>query len=174
MTAVAIGVAGCGGDSSDREGDRTSTAAFTPVTPRPEDSGPITKAKMRLVLDGITRDVGAPQNDPEVASRAETSDNPMAACFVEYKGFDKAVNVDQTNALAAALTARGWTQAKKPNDRKAPHGTVDVVQAVFKKRGWTVVMDYRGSSLSRTLSLSAFNDACVKKAQAAESSTSSN
>ena len=132
---------------------------------------------MRLVLDGITRDVGAPRNDPEVASRMETSDNPMAPCFVEYKGFAKAastLNVDRTRAVAAALTGRGWTEVKKRDEHEAPDGTVAVVQAVFKKRGWTVVMDYRGSSLSRTLSLSAFDDVCVKKAQAAEDTTSSN
>ncbi|WLQ38564.1 hypothetical protein P8A18_34170 (plasmid) [Streptomyces castrisilvae] len=128
------------------------------------------------MLDGITKDVGAPPNHPGVASRSETSDNPLAACFVDYKGVAKAastLNVDRARAVAAALTG-GWTEAKERDEYEAPDDTVAVVRAVFKKRGWTVVMDYRGSSLSRTLSLSAFEDSCVTKVQAAEDTASSN
>ncbi|WUS95197.1 hypothetical protein OHA46_00235 [Streptomyces sp. NBC_00708] len=47
------------------------------------------------------------------------------------------------------------------------------MEAVFKKRGWTIVMEYRLLS-TRMLSLNAFDDACVEKAQAAEDATSSN
>lgn len=86
-----------------------------PVGARPEDSGPITRAKTRLVLDGVTRDVGAPPSDPEAASLMKSSENPLAACFATYKGFDTAastLDVDRTNALAAALTGRGWTEVK--------------------------------------------------------------
>ncbi|WP_158821876.1 hypothetical protein [Streptomyces sp. NRRL F-5727] len=175
--AVTIGVAGCGGDAIDRNVNGTSAATSAPVSARPEDSGPITKAKMRLVLDGITRDVGAPPSDPEAASMPESSKYSLAACFVTYKGFDTAastLDVDRTNALAAALTGRGWTEVKKRNERRAPDGTVDVVGAVFKKRGWTVVMEYRLFSDNRTLSLNAYDDACVKKVRAAEDATSSN
>ncbi|WUS95248.1 hypothetical protein OHA46_00525 [Streptomyces sp. NBC_00708] len=174
---MTIGVAGCGGDGIGRDVDRTSAARSAPVAARPEDFGAITKAKMRLVLDGITRDVGAPPSDPEWGSTLKSSDNPMAACFVVYKGFGTAASpleVDRTDALAAALTGRGWAEDKKRTTRKAPDGTVDVVQAVFKKLGWTIVMEYRMLTDYPVLSLNAFDDACVKKAQAAEDSTSAN
>ncbi|MCX4985808.1 hypothetical protein [Streptomyces sp. NBC_00572] len=165
---VMIGVTGCGGDSIGRDEKGKPAASSAPVTARPEDSGPITKGKMRLVLDGITRDIGAPPNDPKwAASMAEPSKYPLTACFVTYRGFDTAtstLDVDRTNAL----TGRGWTETKKRNERKAPDGTVDVVGAVFKKRGWTVAMEYRLFSDNRTLSLNAFDDACVKKVRAAE------
>ncbi|MFJ3505732.1 hypothetical protein [Streptomyces sp. NPDC090135] len=85
MAAVTIGVAGCGGDGTDRDANGTSAAASAPVSARPEDSGPITKAKMRLVLDGVTRDVGAPPNNPEAASEQWSSKYPLLACFVTYE-----------------------------------------------------------------------------------------
>ncbi|MFE6888057.1 hypothetical protein [Streptomyces sp. NPDC057694] len=45
---------------------------------------------------------------------------------------------------------------------------------MFKKRGWTVVMEYRLFSDNRTLSLNAYDDACVRNVRAAEDATSSN
>ncbi|MEU2510152.1 hypothetical protein ABZ621_36425 [Streptomyces sp. NPDC007863] len=177
MAAVTMGVAGCGGDGAGRDVSGVSSTPSAPVTARPEDSGPITKAKMRLVLDGVTRDVGAPPSDPEAVSMPESSEYPLAGCAVTYKGFDTAastLDVERTNALAAALTGRGWTEANQRNERKAPDGTVDVVEAVFKKRGWTVVMEYRLFSDNRTLSLNAYDDACVKKVRVSEDATPSN
>ncbi|MFE4306620.1 hypothetical protein [Streptomyces sp. NPDC056891] len=133
---------------------------------------------MRLVLDGVTADIGAPPNDPKwAASMAEPSKYPLTGCVVSYKGFDTAastLDVDRTNALAAALTGRGWTEVKKRNERKAPDGTVDLVEAAFKKPGWTVVMEYRLFSDNRTLNLNAYDEACVKKVRAAEDAASSN
>lgn len=163
IAAAAIGLTGC---TTDPENSG----------PRPEDSGPITKAKMRLVLDGITEDVGAPANDPEVAARTETTDNPLGKCFVQYKGLDKTatkLNIDHARAVATALTDRGWSEKRgRDNDSKASdHGTA-VIRSVFKKRGWTVVMDYRQSSDFRVLSLDSFEDTCAKKAQASDGAAS--
>lgn len=169
MAAVMIGVAGCGGDGIDRKANGTAAAA------RPEDSGPITKAKLRLVLDGVTRDVGAPPTDPEWASMPESSETLLAACFVVYKALDTAgptPATDRTDALADALTDRGWTEVTERSELKALDGTVDRVQALFKKRGWTVLMEYLLSSDSRVLSLNAYDDACAKKVNAAEGTVS--
>ncbi|MGW1126215.1 hypothetical protein [Streptomyces sp. NPDC002526] len=166
VAAVLIGVTGCGGGGND--GDANGAAA--PRGPGPEDSGPITKAKMRLVLDGVTKDAGALPNDPEWAASRADSTSPLGACFVDYKSFDKAastLDVHLTDGLASALTGRGWTEPKKRDERKARDGTVRAVQAVFKKRGWTIVLDYRAGAHDRTLSLAGFEDACVKKVQAA-------
>ncbi|WP_405899843.1 hypothetical protein OG242_22345 [Streptomyces sp. NBC_00727] len=156
MALAATGLTGC-----------TSDPAAS--GPRPEDSGPITRAKMRLVLDGITEDVGAPANDPEVAARTETTDNPLGKCFVQYKGFDKTatkLDVDRARAVATALTDRGWSETKKRDDGdEASDNEIAVVRAVFKKRGWTIVMDYSQSSDFRVLSLNSFEDTCARKAQ---------
>ncbi|WP_346341929.1 hypothetical protein [Streptomyces sp. SID2563] len=168
VAAVLIGVTGCGGGGND--GEESGAAAAAPAGPGPEDAGPVTRAKLRLVLDGVAKDTGALPNDPEWAASRADSTSPLGACFVDYKSFDKAASTldpHLTNALAAALTGRGWTEAKKRDERKARDGTVRAVQAVFKKRGWTIVLDYRLNADDRTLSLSGFEDACVKKVQAA-------
>ncbi|MFF7340846.1 hypothetical protein ACFZAT_26420 [Streptomyces sp. NPDC008163] len=165
VAAALIGVTGCGGGGNDRGENGVSAAA-----PRPEDSGPITKAKMRLVLDSVTKDTGALPNDPKWAASLADSSSPLGACFVDYKSFGTAastLDVHRTNALAEALTGRGWAETKKRAERKAPDGSVVAVEAVFKKRGWTIVMNYRLGAHDRTLSLGGFEDACVKKVQAA-------
>ncbi|MFB8208802.1 hypothetical protein [Streptomyces sp. NPDC056010] len=167
VAAVLIGVTGCGGGGND--GDANGAAA--PGGPGPEDSGPITKAKMRLVLDGVTKDTGALPNDPKRAAFPADSSSPLAGCSATYKSYDKAastVDLHQTNALAAALTGRGWAETKKRDVRKARDGTAREVQAVFKKRGWTIVMDHYLGIGDQMLSLIAFEDACVKKAGGAE------
>ncbi|NEC08663.1 hypothetical protein G3I26_25850 [Streptomyces sp. SID7909] len=164
-----IGMTGCGGGGND--GDANGAAAAAPAGPGPEDSGPITKAKMRPVLDGVTKDTGALPNDPERAALPADSSSPLAACSVTYKSYDKAastLDLHQTNALAAALTGRGWTETKKRDVRKARDGTAVEVQAVFKKRGWTIAMDHYLGIDDQRLSLIAFEDACVKKAGGAE------
>ncbi|TRV72251.1 hypothetical protein FKN01_30540 [Streptomyces sp. 130] len=165
------GVTGGGGGGHDPGGNGAAAAA-----PRPEDSGPITKAKMRLVLDGVTKDTGAQPNDPKWAAENAGSSSPLGACSVIYKSFDAAastLDLHQTNALAAALTGRGWTETKKRDARKAPDGTVREVEAVFKKRGWTIVMDHYLGLHDQMLSLIAWEDACMKKAGGAEYTTPS-
>lgn len=171
MVAVMLGVTGCGGAGGTREKGGVSATSAASATARPEDSGPITKAKMRIVLAGVTADVGAPPNDPDWARMdAKFQIGTLGDCTVSYKGFDTAaatLDVARTNALADALTGRGWTEPHKRKERTAADGTVDLVEGVFKKRGWTVVMEYRLFTENRSLGLTAFDEACVKKVRAA-------
>ncbi|MFI9297746.1 hypothetical protein [Streptomyces gardneri] len=124
-----------------------------------------------MELDSVTADVGAPPNDPDWARLdAKFQIGALGDCTVSYKGFDTAaatLDVARTNALADALTARGWTEPHKRKERTAQDGTVDRVEGVFKKRGWTVVMEYRLFTDKRSLGLTAFDEACVKQNRAA-------
>lgn len=161
VVAAVLGVSGCSGDGKGRE-----TLAASAV-PRPEDSGPITKAKMRVVIDTVTADVGAPPNDPDWA-RMDAKPRPgtLQECSVSYKGFDTAadtLDVERTDALAAALTARGWTKSPKEQKRTAEDGTIDLIQAVFKKRDWSLVVEYRLFTDNRSLGLTAFDNTCIER-----------
>ncbi|MFC8584713.1 hypothetical protein ACFUGD_09190 [Streptomyces sp. NPDC057217] len=163
--AVVLGVSGCGG--GDGGTGRGAGGASAPAGPRPEDSGPITKAKMRVVLDTVTADVGAPPNDPDWA-RMDEKPRPgtLHECSLRYKGFDTAadtLDVERTDALTAALTARGWTKSPKGEKRTAEDGTIDLILAVFEKREWSPVLEYRLFSDNRTLSLTAFDKTCVER-----------
>ncbi|MFD0151138.1 hypothetical protein ACWGQ4_02370 [Streptomyces sp. NPDC055721] len=124
-----------------------------------------------MVLDSVTADGGAPPNDPDWA-RMDAKPRPgtLSDCAVSYEGFDTAaatLDVARTNALADALTGRGWTEPHKRKERTAEDGTVDLVEGVFKKRGWTVVMEHRLFTDNRSLGLTAFDDACAEKVRAA-------
>ncbi len=171
LAAVMLGVTSCGGGGSAQEKNTASAPTASSATARPEDSGPITKTKMRMELDSVTADVGAPPNDPDWARLdAKFQIGALGDCTVSYKGFDTAaatLDVARTNALADALTARGWTEPHKRKERTAQDGTVDRVEGVFKKRGWTVVMEYRLFTDKRSLGLTAFDEACVKQNRAA-------
>ncbi len=170
--AVVLGVSGCGG--GDGGTDRGSGGASTPAGPRPEDSGPITRAKMRVVLDTVTADVGAPPNDPDWTDVGEEPrPGTPQECSVGYKGFDTAadtLDVERADALTAALTARGWTKTPKEEKRTAQDGTTDLILAVFEKRGWRLVLEYRLFSNNRTLSLTAFEKACAERILSIEDS----
>lgn len=162
VAAAMLGVSGCGGDETGRPEDGVSATAS--AAPRPEDSGPITRAKMRVVLDTIAADVGAPPNDPDWARSTRVAEpGTLQECAVSYKGFETAADpsdVERTDALEAELTARGWTKSPGGQTETADDGTVDTVRAYFEKRGWSLTVDYRIGHGS-TLSLTAFDDACV-------------
>ncbi|MFJ4341648.1 hypothetical protein [Streptomyces sp. NPDC088915] len=170
MLAVLSGVSGCQSQDSGREKEQAVKAAAA-ASPRAEDSGPLTRAKIRLLIDSVTADTGAPPNDPDRArTPADPEPGTLPACFVTYRGFGTAaptLDVARTDAVANALIGRGWTERKKREERTAPDGTVDVVEATFKKRGWTLVMEYRLFGDNRTLTLDAFDDACVEKVRRA-------
>ncbi|MFE7586497.1 hypothetical protein ACFU5Y_33600 [Streptomyces gardneri] len=177
LAAVVLGVTGCGGGGgATQEKDTASRPTASSATARPEDSGAITKTEMRMELDSVTADVGAPPNDPDWARLdAKFQIGNLGDCTVSYKGFDTAaatLDVSRSNALADALTGRGWVEARKRKERTAADGTVDLVEGVFKKRGWTVVMEYRLFTDKRSLGLTAFDEACVRKVRAAGGASS--
>lgn len=171
LAAVMLGVTGCGSGGAGQQKDTASAPTASSATARPDDSGPITKTEMRMVLDSVTADVGAPPNDPAWARLdAKFQIGTLGDCTVSYKGLDTAaatLDVSRANALADALTGRGWTEPHKRKERTAADGTVDLVEGVFKKSGWTVVMEYRLFTDNRSLGLTAFDEACVKKVRAA-------
>ncbi|MGW0854295.1 hypothetical protein [Streptomyces sp. NPDC002690] len=168
---VMLGVSGCGGDGADRK-EADAVPATVMAAPGPEDSGRVTREKMRVVLDKITAGVGAPPNDPDWARmEAEPRPGSLRECSVSYRGFEKAeaktLDTKRTDALSAALIDRGWTKSPKQETETDKDGTVYMTQSVFKKRGWSLVMENRLSHTGRNLKLSAFDDECVKGATVA-------
>ncbi|MGW2841137.1 hypothetical protein ACWCWD_25495 [Streptomyces sp. NPDC001493] len=112
--AVVLGVSGCGDDGADPKED--AVPATVMAAPGPEDSGPVTRAKMRVVLDTITAGVNAPPNHPDwVRMNAHPRPDTMEECSVSYRAFEKVKTLDvkRTDALAAALVDRGWTKSPK-------------------------------------------------------------
>ncbi|WP_327178849.1 hypothetical protein OG599_28640 [Streptomyces sp. NBC_01335] len=163
--AVVLGVSGCGGDGADRKEE--AVPANVMAAPGVEDAGPVTRAKMRVVLNRITAGVGAPPNDPDWArTEAEPRPGSLQECSVSYRAFEKAKTQDtkRTDALAAALIDRGWAKSPTEQTEKHKDGTVYMTHSVFKKLGWSLVMEEWLSTERRTLKLTAFDDECVKGA----------
>ncbi|MGW1467596.1 hypothetical protein ACWCPT_25005 [Streptomyces sp. NPDC002308] len=157
--AVVLGVSGCGGDGADPKED--AVPATVMAAPGPEDSGPVTRAKMRVVLDTITAGVGAPPNHPDwVRTNADPRPGSLQECSVSYRAFErvKTLDTERTDALTAALIDRGWTKSPKQQTKTDKDGTVSMTQSVFKKRGWSLVLSYSLSDLK----LTAFDDECVE------------
>ncbi|MFE9138890.1 hypothetical protein [Streptomyces sp. NPDC007355] len=171
MAISMVAVLGAGGCQSQDDAQERERAAKAAASPRAEDSGPLTKAKIRLLFDSVTADTGAPPGDPRWArTLASAAPGTLASCAVTYRGYDTAaptLDVARTDAVADALIGRGWTESKKRQQRAGEDGTVDVVTASFAKRGWSLVMEYRLFSDNRTLSMNAFDNACVQKVRQA-------
>ncbi|MFB7372378.1 hypothetical protein ACFC0D_21320 [Streptomyces sp. NPDC056222] len=162
MTAVAVavvlGAAGCGAG----EGGGASASA------RPEDSGPFTKDRARADLDTSTADAGAPAADPDWAAMdARAKPGSLGACGVSYRGYGTEkdrVELPRYEAVVDELRERGWRQAGERRERKTGDGTIGEVLWVFKKRGWTLVTEFRNFPDAGYINLAAFEDTCRDQA----------
>ncbi|MET9621956.1 hypothetical protein ABZZ37_14460 [Streptomyces sp. NPDC006464] len=155
---VVLGTAGCGTDAG-------ATAA--PPSPRPAGTGPLSKQVVRTDLDGSAADAGAPANDPWVAGRdnAAPADSPQA-CTIAYKGFateTQPIEAAHLDRVVRELEERDWKQFGDRKERKAPDGVVFEAHAVLAQRGWRLLAEYRHSPANDVLTLSAFDDTCLKK-----------
>ncbi|MFF6774653.1 hypothetical protein ACFY8W_13960 [Streptomyces sp. NPDC012637] len=168
--AVVLGAGGCAENGAHAGAGGPAAAGSTTgsTTARPEDSGPFTRERVRAELDASAAEAGAPPTDPDWA---ETEKEPAApgslgSCTVMYKAYGtdrERLDIPRYDAVAGELRDRDWKQAGRRKERKAKDGTVFVVQQVFKKRGWTLVSEFRGWPQTGTLSLAAFDEACLKR-----------
>ncbi|GGT26809.1 hypothetical protein [Streptomyces purpureus] len=116
---------------------------------------------MRTDLDTSAADAGAPPTDPDWAEMAANAPaGSKRACWVEYRGYGTdadPIGLSQYEAAADELRERGWQQAK------ADDATPGQARSLLKKRGWTLVAEFRDTRGAGQLNLMAFEDACVKR-----------
>lgn len=160
--AVVLAAGGCG-----TGGAGTSGASSPPVSAGPEDSRPLTKERALAELEGSAAEAGAPAPDPDWAAQSKKAEaGSLGACGVDYKGFGtegERVEVGTYDAVVGKLRERGWRESGQRTERKSDDGTVGVVQALLKKRDWTLVAEFRGVPGPGTVTLTAFEDACVER-----------
>ncbi|MET9374828.1 hypothetical protein ABZX98_11845 [Streptomyces sp. NPDC002992] len=160
--AVVLGAAGCGA------GEGGGASAAPSASARPEDSGPLTKDRVRAELDTSAADAGAPPPDPDwraMGTRAKPGS--LGACGVSYRGYGtetEPVHLRRYEAVVDELRERGWQQSGERRERKTSDGTVGEVLWVFKKRGWSLVAEFRSFPDEGYINLAAGEDACVKQA----------
>ncbi|MFE7599925.1 hypothetical protein [Streptomyces sp. NPDC057494] len=152
---LALGVAGCGPEGG---------------APAAEETGPFTKERAQADLDGSMADAGAPSADPDWAQMYAKAPVGSArasarACVVGYRGYatkDDSVDLGRFEAVVGELGERGWTE-QRPKDgveRKAE----EMAQAVFVKRGWSLVAEFRSfPEADSYIGLAAFDKTCVKE-----------
>ncbi|MFF3212503.1 hypothetical protein ACFYYB_17765 [Streptomyces sp. NPDC002886] len=160
MTAViALGAAGCGSGTG---------AGSSPVSPRPEGTGLLTREVVRADLDTSAAAAGAPANDPEWLSRSEESS--AWRCAVVFKGYGteaEPVDVARFKATVRELDRRDWEDAGESEERK-DEDEVYVSRVLLDQRGWRIVAEYWGKPAGGIISLVAFDNACEEKRRGGE------
>ncbi|MCX4681142.1 hypothetical protein OG413_38725 [Streptomyces sp. NBC_01433] len=173
VAAIALGAAGCGTSDAGTEAAGADVAdaevAATPTSPRPKGTGLLTKEVVRTDLDTSAADAGVPANAPEYGRMSEgtPADSPPQSCGVAFKGFGTEttpVDVARYEAVVGELGERDWQQPQKRYERKnMDDGVINEARTVLNQRGWTVVAEYRTFQKDGVITLSAFEDACLKQ-----------
>lgn len=159
VTAViALGATGCGGTGSG--------AASVAVSPRPQGTGPLTREVVRTDLDTSAAAAGAPATDPEWAETNENAQpGSLSSCVVAFRGYETdaaPLDHERFEATVRELGRRGWKKVGEPEQRKDKKGEVYTSRVLLDQRGWRVVAEYRDGPSGGTISLPAFEDACVE------------
>ncbi|MFD9421964.1 MULTISPECIES: hypothetical protein [unclassified Streptomyces] len=163
VAVIALGAAGCGTSDAGTEVDAT------PKSPRPKGTGVLTKEVVRTDLDTSAADAGVPANAPEYGRMSDDTPAGSASqsCSVAFKGFGTKtapVDIARYEAVVGELRERDWQQPQERYERKdADDGVVNLARVVLNQRGWSVVAEYRTFQEDGVITLSAFDDACVKK-----------
>ncbi|MGW4163630.1 hypothetical protein [Streptomyces sp. NPDC004788] len=159
VAAVLLGAAGCGKSDVGKPGGAAAASS---------DSGPFTKERVRAELDDSAEGAGAPPMDPDWAAMEKQSRaGSLAACGVSYRGYgteSERVDSGRYDKVVDELRERGWQQTGERKERKTADGAVGQVQQLFKKRGWTLLAEFRGIPEPGLINLAAGEDACVKQA----------
>ncbi|MEV6075178.1 hypothetical protein AB0L80_08760 [Streptomyces sp. NPDC052069] len=163
VAVIALGAAGCGTSDAGTEVDAT------PKPPRPQGTGVLTKEVVRTDLDASAADAGVPANAPEYGRTSEDAPAGSApqSCGVAFKGFGTKtapVDIARYEAVVGELRERDWQQPQERYERKGPDdGVVDLARVVLNQRGWSVVAEYRTFQEDGVITLTTFEDACVKE-----------
>ncbi|MER6695530.1 hypothetical protein [Streptomyces minutiscleroticus] len=122
---------------------------------------------MRTDLDASTADAGIPANRPEYARGYEDAPaDSQRSCAVAFMGMHTETDpVDETHfkALIGELRERDWQQPRQQENSYANDGALASAQVVLKQRGWTVVARYQLASAGGGITLTALDEACMKK-----------
>ncbi|MEU8763182.1 hypothetical protein [Streptomyces sp. NPDC048659] len=166
LAVVTLGgaTAGCGSG-----GGGAAAGSAAPPSVRPEETGPFTKERVAAEFASVVADAGAPAADPEWAAQHAEDSRPgtMGACMVFYRGYGTdgdPVDASTHEALVTELRERGWREAGKRRERAHEDGTVGLIEAVFKKRDWALVAEFRDLEPGY-VNLTAMENACVAKAE---------
>ncbi|MFE9631373.1 hypothetical protein [Streptomyces sp. NPDC006463] len=163
VAVIALGAAGCGTSGA----GAGVAAAPAPASPRPEGTAPLTKEVVRTDLDTSAAGAGVPANAPEYARVPEdASPGSPQSCSVAFKGFGTKtaqVDVARFKAVVSELRERDWQQLREPKERKGADGVIHEAQVFLTQRGWNMVAEYRNFQEGGAITLTAIDDACMKK-----------
>lgn len=168
VAVIALGAAGCGTSDAGTEG------AVTPIStpPRPKGTGPLTKDVVRSDVTASAAEAGIPANAPDWGSGYEDApaDSPRS-CAVSFKGFGTEatpVDVPRHKAAVNELRERDWQETRTETERNdRGDRAIHTRRTVLKQRGWTLVATYQTFDKNGEISLTAFEDACMKAKGAA-------
>ncbi|MDX2644338.1 hypothetical protein PV341_12305 [Streptomyces sp. PA03-1a] len=165
VAVMALGAAGCG--TSDADTGVSAAPVTASPQPRPASTGPLTKEVVRADLDTSAADAGLPANVPEYAGMYEDAEaGTLQVCGIGFKGLgtkSTPLDVPRWEAVVRELRERGWRQARKPEKRKYITGVTYEAIVVLKQRGWTIVVGYLNLHNDGAITLTADEDACIKK-----------
>ncbi|MFD5511961.1 hypothetical protein ACFWIB_29925 [Streptomyces sp. NPDC127051] len=119
---------------------------------------------MRTDLDASAAAAGVPANAPEDAGAA--SAGGPSSCAVGFKGFGSKsapVDVARLDAVVRGLRAREWQQPQERTECKGKDGAIGEARVLLKQRGWNMVAEYRAFGEGGVITLTAFDDACMKE-----------
>jgi hypothetical protein len=164
VMVMALGATSCGTDDAD-----TGTAG-TPASARPGGTGPLTKADVRADLDTAAAEADVPANEEFARGHADAPTGSPRSCSVALKAWaadgDAAeIDVARYDALVRELREREW-QVDDRRARKTPDGGTDYVRMILKQRGWTLFAEFMSMAGDGMITVSASDDACMKKAGA--------
>ncbi|MBT2441825.1 hypothetical protein J7E93_17250 [Streptomyces sp. ISL-36] len=160
---IALGAAGCGKSNT----STGATAAPVSASPRPKGTGPLTKEVVRTDLDTSLSDAGVPANDPEYAGTFEEGPaGSLPSCTVTFRSVgDETAPLDfaRYKAVVGELRERDWQQSGGLREHENLDGVIGDALAILRQRGWTMDAQYGTAQEKSAITLTAYNDACMKK-----------
>jgi hypothetical protein len=166
--AVAVAVLGAVGCGADEPG--TGEAA-TSASPRPEGTGPLTKAVVRADLDGSAAGANVPADEEFARGHEDARAGTPRSCSVALKAWatdpgtdtDTAtIDIARYEAVVRELRERAW-RVQDRRVRKTPDGGTGYARMIFKQRGWTLFAEFMPLGENGVITLMASEDACMKK-----------
>ncbi|WP_405851995.1 hypothetical protein OG361_04730 [Streptomyces sp. NBC_00090] len=125
---------------------------------------------MRIDLDTSVAAVGVPANAPEYARPFE--DAPAGSppsCAVAFRGIGDEtapLDFDRFKAVVGELRERDWQQSGGLRERETLDGVIGEAHAILKQRGWTVSVQYGIAEKTSAITLTAYDEACMKRSGA--------
>lgn len=161
VVAIVTGAAGCG-----VSGSGTGTAVI-PAPPRPQGTGTLPKEVVRADLDTSAADARVPVNEEAARQAANARPGTPRSCGVSLRAWTTdtvamPVNVARYDAMVRELRERGW-RTHDQRVRKTPDDRTGYARTILKQRGWTLFTDFIGPGEEGIISLTAVENACMKK-----------